>query len=290
MPDQTGCTADSDCLDPAFPRCNTMTGECVPECLVDADCQLPAICNPSTHRCVVPGCVPSECQAGQWCDEFGDGQCKPGCDSDEDCVAPAACNFGTHVCETVVDCCGGTCRTAEGEYCDGLTCTCAQSCVVGDCPFGTCLQAGSSCDPDSGKCVICPSGFACDVPTGRCRCDPMNNHCPTGAHCDPATGECVNDNACNPPCPTGYTCLASFCVPPGFGVEGAPCFRDTDCSFGLLCNSSLFCIQCLELDPSFMADFTCRWECSLLGGSCPGAGQTCNYWHSGFKGLCDPLP
>ncbi len=267
IPDEPeGCQSDSDCEDPEFPRCNTDTGECIPECVNDIDCPLAdQICQ--DNHCVSPGCSPEDCPQGQWCNT-GSGECEPGCDSNDDCVPPATCNYQTHECGQV-DCCGGVCT--EEQYCDGLTCQCVDLCQD---------------DTD------CPPAFDCDVESGRCLC--TEGDCPQGSHCDLQTGACVRDgDACqsDADCPNGATCdpAQQVCVPQGTQAEGEACFRDAECDAGagLLCDSALFCTGCMISDPDFEPTFTCRLECSLMMPDCPG-GHECLYRHPELKGLCMP--
>jgi len=263
VPDATGCQSDADCTDEDFPRC--VDGECVQECISDIDCPLPGqVC--IDNHCETPGCTPESCPQGQWCDT-GDGQCKPGCDSNDDCIPPETCNYTTHQCGQT-DCCGGC---DSDHYCDSLTCQCVEK-----------------CDTDAD----CPAGFTCKA-DGRCWC--TSGSCPAGSHCDPSTGECVQDTVecqTDADCPAGWTCnpATNTCESSGGSGEGDFCFTDDQCdqAAGLLCDSSLFCIGCMFADPDFEPTFTCRYECSLLGGSCPIPDRECKYRHLGLKGLCVP--
>ncbi len=274
-PESTGCQSDSDCDDPEFPRCNTETGDCIPECVADIDCPLAGYVCIDNH-CVSPGCTPEQCQQGQWCD-VSDGNCKPGCDANDDCTPPQTCNYNTHECGQV-DCCGGICNPAD-QYCDNLTCQCINLCT----------------EPDD-----CPENFDCDTNTGKCMCTDLA--CPAGSHCDANSGDCVRDgDECDPTdptsCPAGYTCDPNqrVCISQGHGGDGDPCFSSAECdaSQNLYCDSNWGCfVLCSLADSSWNLTFTCRYGCSPLSPNCQGGTECHIRWffpeqgHPG--GLCIP--
>ncbi len=285
--DQSACQNDPDCQDTAYPRCNTDTGACQPECASDIDCKLPGQKCVDSH-CVTPGCTPASCPQGQWCDA-GDGQCKPGCDENADCTPPYTCNYSTHQCGQT-DCCGGAC--SPEQYCDTATCTCADSCVTSiSCVLMPCSTG--TCDSTLKKCLVCPDTYVCHTDTGRCWCT-AQTQCPNGMTCNTGTGQCEGGTTCNPPCEAGYNCVNGQCIPGGTGQDGDPCMSDADCSAGLLCNNSIFCIICMIFSTDFNPDFACRYECSVLGGgTCPVPDRKCTlsrfYGTSGAldpKGMC----
>jgi len=285
VPVDDGCVADSDCLEADFPRC--VDGSCVQECVSNIDCPEGWVC--LGIRCEPNGCTPQTCDPGQWCDT-GDGTCKPGCDSNDDCTSPQTCNYATHACGQT-DCCGNAC--VAPEYCDTLSCACAETCVRGDCTFDSCtLHPSTTCDAASNKCVACPANFTCDAATGRCVC--AAGSCPANSSCNTTTGMCEpNLGTCNPTCVPPEECnYADVCVIQHTGLDGDPCFADEECdaSQGFLCDGCLFCINILVTNPDFWPEFVCRAECSLLAGTCTNGAYTCEYRHSGLKGLCVPPP
>jgi hypothetical protein len=81
------------------------------------------------------------------------------------------------------------------------------------------------------------------------------------------------------------------CVPADAQGEGDLCFTDSQCDAqaGLLCDSSIHCTGCANLDPDFLPTFTCRYECGLLTKECPIPERECLYRHVGLKGLCMPI-
>jgi hypothetical protein len=208
------------------------------------------------------------CSQGEYCD-LQSGQCRPGCDQDSDCASPMVCNHTTHQCETQTDCCGG-CQASF--YCDQLSCECVFSC---------------SSDAD------CPAGFVCQL-DGKCAC--TQGKCPEGTHCDTQSGVCEKDQVecqTDANCPQGWICNQSTytCESPGSLIEGDFCFTDDECdqAQGLLCDSQVMCYGCMLADPDFNPTFTCRYECVLTIGDCPGEDRVCKYRHMGFVGLCIPL-
>jgi hypothetical protein len=220
------------------------------------------------HHCVTPGCKPTDCDPGQWCDPVA-GACKPGCDSNDDCSPPATCDLASHACGQT-DCCGGTCEPTG--YCDSLVCECVVLC---------------------GSDEQCPTGFTCDTDSGKCQC--TAGACPPGSQCDVASGECLPSGT---ECQTQEDCEADqecdlehgVCIPGAGQAEGEFCLTDSNCDeeSGLLCDSSIHCTGCSSLDPNFMPTFTCRYECGLLTKECPIEDRECLYRHVGLKGLCMP--
>ncbi|MBN2498055.1 MAG: hypothetical protein JXR96_25925 [Deltaproteobacteria bacterium] len=272
VPDVTGCQDDNDCIaiDPEFPVCRDNV--CVHECERDVDCLIEGEVCVDNH-CEPTGCTPQSCDQelgrGYYCDTAS-GDCLPGCDSNDDCISPETCNYATHQCGTT-DCCGGICDQEE-EYCDTLTCQCVQKCTSD---------------------AECPAGFICDIGSGKCRCTDAG--CPTGTHCDAQSGSCVPDQTgeceTDADCPPGQTCdlFTLTCRSSGGGSDGDTCFTDDECDAGAgyYCDSSLFCIGCMLVDPNFLPTFTCRAECSMFLPNCP-ANYECLYRHTGLMFLCIP--
>jgi len=209
IPDGEGCKSDDDCKDPDFPRCRD--GECMPECVSDADCGGGQECR--DNKCVSPGCTIETCPQGQWCNPDagpgGVGECQDGCDQNSDCEAGQQCNYDTHVC--VEDCCGG-CN--ENQYCDTVECVCKDKCETNDdCPEDW------ECDTQSGQCQPAGAGQEGDPCTVDAECDTDQ-----GLLCDdcdmcsnpPETQTCLYD------CSGSYSCprIDLTCQPRGFGSGG----------------------------------------------------------------------
>ena len=191
IPDSEGCQSDADCPDPEFPRCRE--GECVPECVNDAECAGNQQCR--DNHCVDPGCSLETCPQGQWCNPTagpaGAGECQDGCDQNSDCPQGKQCNYESHVC--VEDCCGGC---GADEYCDSTSCTCKPACSSDD----DC-QPGQSCNQQTGQCETHGAGQEGDDCLSDADCDDSQ-----GLLCDDWTSARIHRRprpACFPaPAPT----------------------------------------------------------------------------------------
>jgi hypothetical protein len=269
------CTTREDCAGGA--DCLTCVDQqCVAElspCTSSSDCCLPRCCRWGICQTECSGCgADSDCV--DWSRPVCvDGMCVPECVEDADCGAGEVCLEGSCVLE---DCCGNVC-TADEQTCDPFTCQCADPCwSQPSCQLGT-------------PPTCCPQGFACDTGDRRCRCSEAG--CPPGAICDPISGACqIDPGACGEACVAPAVCLGGGCRAPGTGLDGDPCFTDAHCdgSQGLLCDGSIFCRTCYQLDPTYSPAFVCRLECSLAEGTCTNPAYTCKLRHMGLKGLCVP--
>lgn len=151
----SGCTADSSCLDPSKPKCDTASHICV-ACLDDSACDAGKVCDPTSKACV-SGCSPTKaCPTGQTC-------CGTTChDLASDVAACGACD---KTCTTIpgaeASCVGSACKTTcfDGlADCDGdLTNGCEHSTSAGACV----------CTP--GAVVDCYEGAAGTKDVGLCK-------------------------------------------------------------------------------------------------------------------------
>ncbi len=124
-----GCTLDADCQSP-LPRCNVaMTpGRCV-QCLADADCPAPFVCDPASNTCTE--CTPTETSAcdpnlaGARC--LTGGQC--GCTDDTDCGDATS----GRVCDTSIGRCGPGCRGMGGNSCPVSQVCTSTTTAIGGC-------------------------------------------------------------------------------------------------------------------------------------------------------------
>ncbi len=201
IPDSQGCLSDDDCKDPDYPRCRE--GECMPECVNDADCAGNQECR--DNECVSPGCTIETCPQGQWCNPTagpaGVGECQEGCDQNSDCAAGKQCNYESHVC--IDDCCGGC---LADQYCDTNDCVCKTRCQTDqDC------QQDWECDQASGQCHPAGAGQEGAPCTVDLECDNSQ-----GLLCDdcdicsnpPESQTCLYDCAGTYQCPrTDLSCL-----------------------------------------------------------------------------------
>jgi uncharacterized repeat protein (TIGR01451 family) len=125
----TGCAQDTDCSSPLL-RCDVSasSGKCV-ECLVDADCASPFVCDPTRKTCTE--CTPAmaaACKpdlAGAAC--LSSGQC--GCTDDADCGSATS----GRVCDTSLGRCTPGCRGMGGNGCPMSQVCDSTSTSVGSC-------------------------------------------------------------------------------------------------------------------------------------------------------------
>ncbi|HTB56634.1 MAG TPA: isopeptide-forming domain-containing fimbrial protein [Polyangia bacterium] len=125
----SGCTLDSDCTSP-LPRCNvaTTSGQCV-QCLTDADCPAPFVCDPTRNSCTE--CTPTKTAAcdpnlaGAQC--LSGGQC--GCTDDADCGNATS----GRVCNTPSGVCGPGCRGTGGNSCPVSQVCTSTTTAIGGC-------------------------------------------------------------------------------------------------------------------------------------------------------------
>jgi len=123
------CAADTDCVNPATARCDTMRHRCV-QCLESADCDLGSTCDALASRCL-PSCEEkADClRDAHGCDARR-GVCYQ-CDEDRECAA-----------------------SSLGHFCAIDGSGCAQCREDSDCP-------SQHCDPLGGRCVECRDGADC---------------------------------------------------------------------------------------------------------------------------------
>jgi hypothetical protein len=226
--------------------CDPADGSCV-ECLERADCPEERLC---VQRACVPGCEQdADCRTGWHCrldggavgscvECFEAGHCTGGreclggaciqkaCGADADCPTGKFCHPLLRECLALPPkACGddGDCGIlGVGGFCDPLTRTCIDPCVLGrclaagkKCVDGGCYECGADADcagtpcsrrdrtcdgcKTDGDCVS--SGWHCDVASGACRECVTDEHCPGGV-CHPDKDrcvECLDDGDCKDP-------------------------------------------------------------------------------------------
>lgn len=199
----SACTSADDC--PAGQRCEIVQGVCQAPCVQATDC--------------APGVDPRVASLLYVCRQ---GDCLRQCLNDSLCGAGFICEAGTCAqagCATKADC-------PAGQYCSSAT--------AGRCLEYQSCSSTAGCGPNT-ECraftsATCPPGFDCatkicqELP--RCLVDTdcsASAYC-RDAHCQPTT-VCTDSSTCA----SGFTCVASRCVPGG-------CRGHADCASGELCS------------------------------------------------------
>ncbi len=225
IPECEGCTSDSDCLVPEFPRCNIETCVCEPElqgCDSNDDCVPPDTCNYATHECGQVDCCGGVCPVYQWCDNVICQCTGPDpCQNPEDCPQNYDCDLGTGRCM----CTDAACTT--GFHCDQV--------------IGACMPDANDCDPAND---LCPAGQHCD---------------PVSLVCVSNTGQgdgdpCMNDEECGDGllCDNDVLCMPCMIIDPLFSPTYTcryECSLDSpQCQSGYECKMRrLFMGQCMPL-------------------------------------------
>lgn len=171
------CLADSDCLDPAKPRCDSASHRCFP-------------CNPTNDNC--PWSTYCALQAGEY-------KCASGCKADPDCNPQAPDGgLGGDDDGGVPD--GGMGGGKPMLYCEVAKHMCVQCTTDEHCPLGS-ICRGNLCVP------------GCTLQHG---CDKMLACCgmPGNLQCTDTTGDFQNCGGCGVVCQGGFNCCNSGCSDP----------------------------------------------------------------------------
>ncbi|MGC4118520.1 MAG: hypothetical protein QM765_28985 [Myxococcales bacterium] len=243
-----GCLADSDCTDPAKPKCR---GTCV-GCGSWQDCPAGQGCNFATHTCgscvdeydcpsTHPYCEAGVCKAtANPGADAGTGPCPQGCQADEvcdsstdtcvQCLADTDCaahHAPLSLCDTVQKVCVH-CKTSEDCPYSAPSCfqsSCLSSCLNNDCKApltgGTDLRCHCATSADcGGDAPVC-------LPSKTCGCS-TSADCGAGMLCNP------RDGACHKPCsqvPCRQDSMAWSCSATGPYVGLClPCESDAACA------------------------------------------------------------
>lgn len=237
-----GPAGDDNCTDDIDNDCDAvrdaMDPDCMPACLVDADCSNGDPCDGDEV------CQGNACAGGIAVD----------CSNVDDpfnCVV-GVCNSANGVCEAHTTPDGGPCS-------DGVFCTVGESCAAGICQSGEtnlCTEVidacnSAICDEEAGACVAVP--VICALDTNPCTLD-----------CDPSIG-------CNAPAPDGTACEAGeFCTSGdscllGNCTEGSlnACDDEDDCTLDTCSEEYDLC--------TYVPDLDLLTEGLLVAGTCDDA-------------------
>ncbi len=238
----TECSADKDCTNPSYKKCDLTLGKCV-ACQKNADCtdKTKPFCYPSSGVCV-------EC--------LTDATCKAGSFWGNKCVKGT---YGTASCRCTANshCAGNkngaTCNTTARR------CTCKSATECKKAPYTRCylgssyatyLHCQKPCTTNSG----CGWGLKCDKASGMCLQCKVDKDC-TGSvnkFCHQAMGKCVacrNSKDCTssarPTCDTGsgrcVECMADKDCKAGF-FYGNKCITSSTSGKVCRCQSSAHCV------------------------------------------------
>ena len=171
------CRNDTDCTDPALPKCEPKRGQCG-DCASRLDCSVarPA-CNLQTARCV-ECLVDADCNTGGRPYACGDDlQCHPLCTADIDCTNPdrPRCNLGNGLC---VQCLGVTDCPTGAPICNPTNNRCVECTTNAECPAATpiCRPTG----PNPNTCVQCTANADCRMDGGTANCNTQMGVCQAG--------------------------------------------------------------------------------------------------------------
>lgn len=185
--------------------------------------------------------------------------------------------------------CGRGSACSPGRCTDGVTGSCAGTCVTRGCPpcgAGEYCPAGASvCEPRPGEgdfCEgdACADGLACDPFRAVCIRAPLAGE-PCGTFYSPYTGVATEW------CGAGLVCDAHACVVPTLAAVGEACGGRTICGADAACEGGA-CVAfpgpgqpCSTSSPTCAGDLICnaRGLCGILvGPGCPcGDATTCPF-------------
>ncbi len=302
---QNACGEDGSC--PSGQVCDEVANECIAECVDDASCGSGLICELNTKLCrtgcrededcrvgercgegnvcelfLAQSCQDVRCEEDEFCDQFTL-DCLPKCVDEPD--QPTSCGEGERCDPASFRCTSINCPGQTSAQCDGNEqspywrddlCQCVECQRNSDC------ETGQVCDLGTGLCQACES--ACDAGTPGtcggitpycvdtcCVACLSDSDCPVDKAC--VEGRCADRFACDEreddPCPAGFVCEDSECVP---GEQDLTCSVDTPdaCSAGQFCNP--FTQKCEDVGAG---------TCGLCNSDCTcGGGLTCE------DGLC----
>jgi hypothetical protein len=228
-----GCRQDEDCSDPKIFRCNLDTGQCL--CRTNDACKAGEFCNAMGYCQAHVGCYETQdCPAGFFCDPISDTCIADGrCASDLDCPPGELCDKATSTCKAGCrvdgDCnlrelcvCAGQADGGGAEApcgCTGTTDAERESCPLGRCVAGSCLD-NSWC----GFSEACKSSPAGGLST--CQSDFDATLRPYCANCVDVPG----GNDCGPG--------PNFCL---FSTYTSRLYCGVDCSQGQQCANGYDC-------------------------------------------------
>jgi len=161
---------------------------CAPSCNAAVDVDLPAASSPSVglkdgSADVCPGpahsgvtsCFPSECPAGQYCDDAGMPTCRPGCASDASCGPRELCVREGEAALGRCEPCSDHAAHDPAPGCVVASRTGTTPCFPGECPVGQrCVSEGMPhCEPGCTSDENCGPAEFCrregSSPLGVCR-------------------------------------------------------------------------------------------------------------------------
>ncbi len=306
------CTSAGNCA----PGYDCVGGTCTPVKTVGSRCEVHQLCN-ACSECILEDEVSGIAYCRQCC-TAGAGGADRLCNG---CMA-RTCPTGPPAerCATITNSTASVCvRQSGANLCQTCSTMDANSCAVGRCINGRCLE---TCNPSNpGQCGACA-----EMTSGNFYCACPEKVVRVGEACGPmASGEplwCQNDLACvgspqprcrqrcdrNQPasCPTGQTCTGVggqfVCVPPDTG-QCMACNNGT-CAPGLRCHQNRCyqpcvttqpgnCTSCLAIDAANNGVCTCPDERVAVGQACASApvrgcqpGAAC--FRSTCRSSCDP--
>ncbi len=268
--DRTGCTANSDCLDPSL-FCETTTGTCLPRgrCSSDLHCKLGEVCDTGRSTCVAGcrshgDCPGSSCRCGDvacGCDagsEAERAQCAIGVCDPSFCADQSFCAFG-QICGAPPDA-GAAVNQCYSDFDDSRRPYC-NNCVFGAgtsvcgngphfCLIDTAHPGNYFCGVDCSQGQQCPNGYACSdviVVLSQWQCN-ANTPCPVNTSLP-----CQEDANCK----RGGKCVKLAGQPSGFCA--GRCNIDEGDAFG----------YCSCLESSDCPTETCSaGECSITRRRC----------------------
>jgi hypothetical protein len=143
------CVSNTDCLDPALPRCNPSLNRCV-ACDVGADCRQGEVCLAQPTYTCVPSCATAMLicpPRAAYCDPL-----RKVCLA---CTDSAQCGLG-QTCDTVSGRCGecvadSDCRRNPLVRCDRTTSSCVECLTTNDCSEGVCSALGTCVGPGGAR-------------------------------------------------------------------------------------------------------------------------------------------
>ncbi len=300
--DNDSCTADScsptGCINEPISGCTSCTLENAAVVCNDGNPCTDDVCGTGNTCSHVPN-VQNSCDDGMFCNGT------ESCDAQGQChSAGNPCSNGA-VCNNVCDEEANNCTTgANGMACDDDD---SQECTSGQCVNGQCQASNNESVCNDGD--LCTSGDACVGGTcsGSPVVCPQDDLECTVSTCDPETGQCVvDDSGCEcavaDDCPDdGNACTGKICNSSTRSCEYPPLSETTSCSDGLFCNGEEFCDgagSCKEASNPCEGQVECANQCNeelntcyaAAGTACQDDGNPCTDNQCNEAGSCVAVP